>query len=168
MVRASGRESYLVTSSLPCLLLAKRAIRYVWDISNGCPNSQIRLRVRVINSVVLLTFVSIGPRKGRAFNLPAWIFKLAGARELFAEQWMKKGCPLDPFEALKSFAAVARTTTKEVLRKRRAMDSSTQLGKLSGAISLLRMLDSPHPISRRIALLSRPELASCFLSGRPD
>ena len=54
-----------------------------------------------------------------------------------------------------------------MLRKKRNMDSSSQLGRLSGAISLLRMLDSPHPQCRPTPE-SRLELAACFLSGRPD
>ena len=120
------------------------------------------------HSPVLLTFVSTAPRKGRAFNLPAWIFKLAGARALLAKKWEERGCPLDPFEALKVFAAVAKDTAKEVLRKKHRMDSASQLGKLSAAISLLRMLDSPHPSSKHLSPDSRPELAACFLSGRPD
>ena len=117
---------------------------------------------------VLLTFISTAPRKGRAFNLPAWVFKLEGARALFAENWKERGCPPDPFDALKCFASCAKVTAKAVLTKKRTMDSATQIGKLSSAISLLRMIDSPHPHSKRLTVESHPHLASCFIRGRPD
>ena len=116
---------------------------------------------------VLLAFVSTAPRKNRDFNLPAWIFKFEGARDIFRRRWKERGTPPDPFEALKSFNAVARATAKEVLGKRKKADSATQLGKLSAAISLLRCIDAQHT-SRAKKLLELPFLAPCLLHGRPD